>query len=740
MFSKNNPEFYNFDYHNTNEHLKRIKVQEYEKNCTEFLSKFDDKVEKELINTDKLSFFTKKIMNCVLSNLSKFNNVLDGDIKRLAITIMLSPLTGALQKENYTKKSPIIFCKLLTLLFNSLNNEKLNNELNFTDEGSNKSGNKFVKDIDAVFKIDSILEKEKKVLNYELAKCNIRNKGVTKWLLMDEFDDELFINADGENKSVTSKASSGKYESDNSQSIKKNIASHVSILYFLQIVTDVYTEHITVRVGLIEKITKLILKLRKATIESDELEEMPHFMKNLADSFGDSYTSGIPNYITSDCSPEDRNKYFNMNLKNKQMIYEKSQDVKLCTKCSSYIPEIFKTKDSRPLLYWYNNQIEKGSIYEIFIKLIFAIKEYEKNSAGQKNDRSQVYKKYLDPNKFKYLYFSHLKKQKKYYTNSFEISLYFDLLVSLIEERLYKDYLCENKISKKVRKEVPSSTMNENEEFFKYQHVDLINNYVTELIERKKYINLCETIKKNLENIIYPVFLDFYKTRELDLQTNTDLSYFSMRQKDKIIIPKMQETLYNVMIGFSNWNALEHFKKESKFVKKLFQGFYEQDIEPLIYQNLMRNEKKQIRTYVEYELGNIFKEEKNSEALICKNEYTCDSIYHKTLSIETNDGENYIVQTLKCSAKKVTWPLEYVLEEEACVTRMDEERYISREMIHWMKKKYFANRCYTLRMNMAIDCLFKLRMQHFLDMITNAENQSMLYRLADYIEIKKPTI
>lgn len=63
------------------------------------------------------------------------------------------------------------------------------------------------------------------------------------------------------------------------------------------------------------------------------------------------------------------------------------------------------------------------------------------------------------------------------------------------------------------------------------------------------------------------------------------------QSEQKKTLPLYLETFYNILLGFANWDAFETFKKEGKFVKKIFTQFHYRDIEPLIYQNLTRQEK-----------------------------------------------------------------------------------------------------------------------------------------------------
>ena len=159
------------------------------------------------------------------------------------------------------------------------------------------------------------------------------------------------------------------------------------------------------------------------------------------------------------------------------------------------------------------------------------------------------------------------------------------------------------------------------------------------------------------------------------------------------------------MIGFSNWDALEHFKKENKFVKDLFKAFYDSDIEPLIYQNLMRTEKKRIRTHFEYELEDLYETENEDSP-------KKDDLLNKTLSIEKEDNELFILKIMNVhKQEELGWPASAVVSPDILFEKTEETRYLSRDIVHWMKKLYFASRKMSQRKDMTVDIVFKLHME-----------------------------
>ena len=108
------------------------------------------------------------------------------------------------------------------------------------------------------------------------------------------------------------------------------------------------------------------------------------------------------------------------------------------------------------------------------------------------------------------------------------------------------------------------------------------------------------------------------------------------------------------------------------------------------------------------------------------------------MTVETNACEDYEIKIIYVFNKS-QGDMAKGIGSESKIQMVVDKKYLCPEELYLMRKKYFATP-EKKRENLVLDDIskyVKINLSLFLNMIMDAEDQSMLYRLADYIEIKK---
>jgi hypothetical protein len=107
-------------------------------------------------------------------------------------------------------------------------------------------------------------------------------------------------------------------------------------LYFIQVIHP-HSQKISLNLKLIEIITKLLYEHVKSS-EYDQKNSLPHW-KSFIDKLGkDNFKYS---YARTDISPKDAGKTLNLTLKNRKMVFERSENLQKCTVCAAYVPDVY---------------------------------------------------------------------------------------------------------------------------------------------------------------------------------------------------------------------------------------------------------------------------------------------------------------------------------------------------------------------------------------------------------------
>jgi hypothetical protein len=155
-----------------------------------------------------------------------------------------------------------------------------------------------------------------------------------------------------------------------------NKSSDLLKLYFMQVIHP-HSQKISLNLKLIEKITKLLYEHVKSP-RYDQKDSFGYW-KTFIDKLGkDNFKYS---YARTDISPKDAGKTLNLTLKNRKMVFERSENLQKCTVCSAYVPDIYVGMHGQTIVSRHTG-LEIGSRAELFTKLLMKLpKEMTKNES-----------------------------------------------------------------------------------------------------------------------------------------------------------------------------------------------------------------------------------------------------------------------------------------------------------------------------------------------------------------------